>query len=483
MKNLFFFVSRCVAMAIAVTSSWAQPDSLWSRTYGGAGTDFGYAVVAIEDGGYVLAATTNSVGAGDYDLWLIKTDGVGDSLWCHTFGGSQAEYVGNAGHTADGGYFITGFTWSFGAGNIDYWMVKTDANGDSLWSRTYGGPQMDQLYWGQQTFDGGFILAGYTSSFGSGGRDFWLVKTDANGDSLWSKTFGGLLHDGCTYVIQTADSGYALCGIARSFGDSEGDFWLVKTDANGDSLWSRTFGNPWEDMPWCVRQTADGGYVITGRTARSGGNTDLWLVKTNAEGDSLWSLTYGNVIEGEAGVSVIQNGDGGYTIAGQSDSTDGDFLLLRTDVHGGVLWHRTFGGPTWDEAYDIQPTPDGGYIIAGLTESFGAGGQDVWLVKTGPDPLSAGERPAIHPASYTLSAFPNPFNPATTIAFDLPRAGDISLRVFDLLGREVAVLKDGMMEAGTHQVAFDGSGLGTGIYFARLEAGKSSQTKKLMLLK
>lgn len=486
MKSLLTIVSLCAAIAVAATVSIAQPDSLWSRTFGGVGLDIALSVVLADDGGYVLGGITNSFGAGDQDGWMIKTNANGDTLWSRTFGGAQYEYGGNVGRTADGGYFMAGSTRSYGAGNSDFWLVKTDANGVTLWSRTYGGPALDGAIWGQQTTDGGYSLAGYTTSFGAGGRDFWVVKTNANGDSLWSRTFGGPLWDIGYDVIQTADSGYVIAGETQSFGEPNGDFLLVKTNANGDSLWAHTYGQPWEDTPYCVRQTMDGGYVVVGQSVRSNGIPDVWLVKTSANGDSLWSYNYGVSGAYEGGARVVQTSDGDYVIAGGTQvggPYNGDVWLIRTDGEGNILWSRTFGGPGDEAADDIQATPDGGYILTGWTSSVGLDDYDAWLLKTGPDPLSVDNHLVFQPSSFSLSSYPNPFNPMTTIAYDLPKAGHISLRVFDLLGREVAVLMNGFVEAGTHRAMFDGKHLASGIYFARLEAGEFSQTKKVMLMK
>jgi len=391
MKSSWTIVSLCAAIAVAATVSFAQPDSLWSRIYGGTGGEESSSVVQTEDGGYVLGCATSSYGAGDWDAWMIKTDADGDTLWCRTFGGWGWDMVSNVDRTTDGGYFIAGTTASYGAGNDDFWLVKTDADGNTQWSRTYGGPADEQLWWGQQTTDGGYILAGFTYSFGAGGRDVWLVKTNANGDTLWSRTFGGPLHDGGTSVVQTADSGYMVAGVGRSFGEPNGDFWLIKTDANGDSVWSHIYGGPRADIPYAMEQTMDGGYIVTGFTTQSNGITDAWLLKTSADGDSLWSLTYGDLGAPDVGLSVVQTSDGGYAVAGGAQWNGGpavgDAWLIRTDGEGNLLWNRAFGGPAYDMAYDVQRTADGGYAIMGITKSFGAVNQDAWLIKTGPDPV------------------------------------------------------------------------------------------------
>jgi hypothetical protein len=369
----------CVLLLVSTT---AAQDTLWTRTYGGSLNDYGNSVQQTSDGGYIIAGYTGSYPS--YDVYLVKTDANGDPLWTRTYGGSDTDDASSVQQTTDGGYIIAGMTYSFGAGLYDVYLVKTDANGDTLWTRTYGGSGTD---WGesvQQTSDGGYIIAGYTMSFGAGGFDVYLVKTDANGATLWTRTYGGSALDYGESVQQTTDGGYIIAGYTMSFGAGGFDVYLVKTDANGDPLWTRTYGG--SDIDWgnCVQQTTDGGYIITGMTDSFGaGGCNVYLVKTDANGDPLGTRTYGGS-DTDYGESVQQTSDGGYIIAGYTMSFgayDYDFYLVKTDANGHPLWTRTYGGSGDDQSYSVQLTTDGNYIVAGYTESFGAGGADAWLVK------------------------------------------------------------------------------------------------------
>jgi uncharacterized delta-60 repeat protein len=394
MKRQILFTA-CVGsfLLLLLSHAFAQigpPDSLWSRIYEGDQDDEYHSVRQMADGGYILGGFTESSGAGFEDFWLVRMNAEGYPIFAHTFGGPSVDQCYCAQQTADGGYMLAGHTYSFSGqpGYSDFWLLKTDADGDSLWSRTFGGNNAEACYCAQQTTDGGYILAGQTSSYGAGIADFWLVKTNANGDSLWSRTFGGSQDDACYSVQQTLDGGYILAGETSSFGAGGGDFWLVKTNANGDSVWSRTFGgNDWEECR-CVQQTSDGGYILAGLTQSFGaGSVDFWLVKTDANGDRVWSRTFGGT-ENDRCYSVQQTADGGYILAGDTRSFGAgifDFWLVKTDAEGGTLWSRTFGGSEWDDCYAVRQTSDGGYILAGYTKSFGASGRDGWLVKTGPE--------------------------------------------------------------------------------------------------
>jgi uncharacterized delta-60 repeat protein len=367
------------------------PDSLWSRTFGGSDQDFAYSVQQTVDGGYVVAGRTYSFGAGFGDLYVVKTDGAGDPLWVHTYGGSNDDYAYSVQQTGDGGYVVAGNTRSFGAGSADFYVVKTDGAGDTLWTRAYGGNNSDEAYSVQQTADGGYIIGGETRSFGLTYYDFYLVKTNDSGDTLWTRRYGGSNHDRARSVQETADGGYIVAGWTNSFGPGTptyANFYLVKTNSSGDTLWTHTYGGSNNDQARSVQQTADGGYLVAGMTYSFGaGDYDFYLVKTDGSGNPVWTHTYGGTNNDQA-CSVQQTADGGYIVAGltySSGSGSDDFYLVKTDGSGNSLWTRTYGGSDADEAWAVQQTADGGYVMAGLTYSFGVGAGDFFLVKTGPE--------------------------------------------------------------------------------------------------
>jgi len=373
-----FFASNAVAV---------EPgDTLWTRTYGGSDNDYGYSVQQTSDGGYIIAVTTKSFGAGNYDFYLLKTDASGGTVWTRTFGGSGLDYGYSAVQTTDGGYAVTGRTKSFGAGDYDVYLVKTDADGDTTWTRTYGGSDRDEGQSVQQTTDGGYIIAGYNDPWGTAIMDVYLVKTDASGGLLWARSYGPEDDYECGYSVQqTADGGYIVAGSTASSQTGDTNLYLLKTDANGDCLWARTYGGDQWDEGYSVQQTADGQYIVAGYTESFGaGSMDFYLLKIDADGDTLWTRTYGGSGRDE-GRSVHQTTDGGYIIAGYSWSFgagQSDFYLVKTDANGDTLWTHTYGGTRWDYGRSVDQTTDGGYIVTGYTDSFGAGGTDLYLVKT-----------------------------------------------------------------------------------------------------
>jgi len=476
-----------ITMLALLGTAHAQPDSLWSRTYGEYIEEC-LSIIQTEDGGYALAGFTLSPHADDYDMLLIKTDAEGDSLWSRTFGGRGFEECNSIIQTEDGGYVLAGFATSFGAGSSDMWLVKTDAEGDSLWSRTFGGEGMDICNSIIQTADGGYALAGYTESFGAGQRDKWLVKIDADGDSLWSQTFGGRGLEECHSIIQTEDGGYVLVGDTDLFGARVCDMSLIKTNENGELIWSRTFGGREDDRCYTMIQATDGGYALGGYTRSFGaGIFDMWLIRTNADGDSLWSRTLGGISYDECN-SIIQTDDEGFVLAGYTRSFGAgecNMWLVRTDSEGDSLWSVSFGGENWDECNSFIQTIDGGYALAGYTRSFGAGEGNMWLVKTGPDPTSAPPESFIpHPCVFILyPAYPNPFNSTTTIRYGLPYPSNVLLQVYNITGRQITTLYEGNKQAGIHTTNLIANVLPSGLYFLQMEASGEQFTQKVILVR
>jgi Secretion system C-terminal sorting domain len=471
-----------VILFLCTALSGQPPNTLWTKTFGGSGYDWASFAQQTLDGGFIIAGATESFGSGSFDVWLIKTDANGDTLWTKTFGGNLPDFGNSVQQTSDGGYIIAGFTYSFGGGDGDVWLIKTDHSGDTLWTKTFGGSRIDNCHSVQQTIDDGYIIIGSTYSFGAGDLDLWLIKTNPNGDTLWTKTFGESYPDWGTSVQQTSDNGYVITGHRKFPASGIGNVWLLKTDANGDTLWTKTFGGNRADFGNCVQQTTDGGYIITGevRSFDAIGTADLWLIKTDDNGDSLWTKTFGGS-GSDGGYWVQQTADGGYIIVGWAGGDRGysDVWLIKTDANGDVLWTKIYDGNSNDVGYFVQQTNDMGYIIAGSTESFGAGGIDAWLIKIDADTAAIGET-----LNYKLlQNYPNPFNPTTNIRYEIGSERFVSLRVFGILGREIAILVNEKKPAGSYSVEFDGRRFSSGIYLYQMQADNFKQARKMILLK
>jgi hypothetical protein len=395
MKSRSFSVTRTLfavllsGLAVHGVLCVEPPDSLWSRKYGGSSSDEYYCVRSTPDGGYIVAGSATSFGAVLTDFWLVRVDSNGAPLWSRTYGGNFYDHCTSVARTSLGGYMMVGWRQENPERPFDIWIVETDANGDTLWTRSFALGDCERCYSVAPTSDRAYILAGETCpSWPSGNADFLLIKMDVFGYTLWYRSFGGVDDEKCHSVAQTSDGGYIMAGYTMSYGAGCSDFWLLKTDSNGDSLWSRAFGGICDDLCYAVAQTNDGGYVLAGETRSFGaGGSDLWLVRTDANGDSLWSRTFGGSTYDYC-YSVSATPDGGFLLAGSTRSFGSgshDFWIVKTDENGDSLWSRTLGGSSVDVCHSAIVAPDGGYLFAGVTLSFGINTSDGWLVKVGPE--------------------------------------------------------------------------------------------------
>ncbi|GAA4379709.1 hypothetical protein GCM10023186_17390 [Hymenobacter koreensis] len=509
----------------ATSSGWAQlraPAVQWDRTLGGAEHDNMRVVCQTADGGYLLAGSSNSPVSpfksqprrGVFDYWVIKLDGQGRRQWDRTVSGATGgdSYLYSALQTADGGYILGGHADSgvgndrtaSSRGNHDYWIVKLDAQGQRQWDQAYGGSGPDYLTSLHQTADGGYIVGGYSGS-GVGGdktqpargiTDYWVVKTDAQGNKLWDRTFGGnpaathssQLH----HVEQTADGGYVLGGFtsAGAGGDktepSKGstDFWLIKLDDRGNKRWDRAYGGADSDLLLALRTTPDGGYILAGTSSSAAGGdkshpsrgaADYWLVKTDAQGQRQWDRTLGSA-EYDYARSVCLAPDGGYIVGGYTragasgDKTqpgpgNGDAWLAKVDAQGAPQWDLTLGGADSDGLYQVQPTADGGYILAAFSHSNASADKsepnlssaplqmtDGWLVKltppavriTGPAELCAGVQVQLVAAGSEPALAYRWNTGATTAVLAVGQSGSYAV---------TAAFAGGFTSTATHQVA------------------------------
>jgi hypothetical protein len=368
----------------------------WQKTYSGGGSDLAFNCQETTDGGYFIAGVSNINAGGGYgDMYLVKTDGTGNFLWGKTYGGTDYEVAGSTQQTSDGGFIIAGTTRSFGYGeyNLHYYLVKTDASGNLSWSKTYGGSKGKSEGGGVlQTRDGGYIMAGTTNSFGVGTLSNWMntyvVKTDANGNLLWSRTYGGIGYDGAGFIQQTTDGGYIIAGgTSNSFGFTFQHAYLLKIDDSGNLSWSKAYTGVTQypqAVAYSVQQTTDGGYILAGTAAIYANNQgDALLIKTDASGNVLWGKDIGSAIGPNGGTEyagmVMQTADGGYAFGGGSTKSspgggNWNYYLVKLDGNGNLGWSKVYGGPD-DPANFTQNavqgtsfglTTDGGFVMTGV---------------------------------------------------------------------------------------------------------------------
>jgi hypothetical protein len=361
--------------------------------------------------------------------------------WDIRFGGTKEDEMKTMKRTSDGGYILGGFSSSKATGDKsqdsqgknDYWIIKTDSNGNKQWDKSFGGNEDDYLIALEIADDNGFLLCGYSESGVSGDKtepsqgmeDFWIVKTDSNGNKMWDKRYGGNSHEYLTAILQTEDGNFLLGGYTSSLisGDvsqpKKGfeDYWIVRINSDGLKLWDTRFGGDQDDLLQSIVQTPDGGYILAG-TSSSGvsgdkseeahGYSDFWIVKTDVEGVKQWDKTYGgdNI---DLCSTVAATDDGGYLLAGTSSSDSGyhksqhsrgdlDYWLLKIDSLGLKLWDKTFGGVKNGDGYSTRydflttllVTSDEGCLLAGYSTSPSSGekSQSFWKDTSGNSSLN-----------------------------------------------------------------------------------------------
>jgi hypothetical protein len=373
LKNLFLAsMLLSVLISFALVSLVGASSEMWSKTYG-SGT--GHSLVETSDGGFAIAAVVY----GGADFWLVKTDANGNMEWNQTYGGPETESAKALIETSDGGFAIAGY-YTHPSGECDFWLVKTDANGNLEWDQTYGGPGYDYANSLIETSDGGYAIGGsfntdYEDPFGD--RDFWLVKTDSYGNMEWNKTYGGPSYEHVNSLIETSDGGYLLAGNTGRY-LVEYNIWVIKTDEQGNIEWDQRYEGREHARVNSVVKTSDGGYALAGHLSG-----DFWLIKIDESGNMEWNQTY---FQGEA-YSLVVTSDGGYALAGYT--TEGQLntgvtegWLVKTDASGNKIWSQTYGGTADQYIHSLVETSDEAFALAGYKSYPYPDPPELWLIKT-----------------------------------------------------------------------------------------------------
>jgi len=451
----------------------------WSKTIGGSGQDLALSVVQTTDGGFAVAGYGNSFGAGVAGPFIVKLTPGGTVEWARVLADGFLDAAYSIVQTFDGGYAAVISTGE-GGGSARMIIVKLNNMGIMQWSKRIGGLSYARCL--KQTTDRGYVVAGATETFGAGEFDMFVVKFDSNGSLQWSKTIGGTNYDFANSIVQTTDGGYAIAGYTDSFGNAE-KVYIVKLDSSGMILWTKVF-SVYLDRAYSIVQTIDGGYAVAGYTGGgSGSNDGMLILKLSSEGSLQWSrkVKAGSVPTGA--YSIIQTTDGGYAAAGYGGNLDAEgMFIVKLDNNGNTcgntVSHNISVGSGGILGSPVPTVTNISLTNTLVTPQTGSLGEVTPICVIGIQPISSEI-----PDSYGLyQNYPNPFNPVTNIKFEIPKDVNLSIKVYDILGREVFSISE-YKKAGSYEVQFDGSNFASGLYFYKLETDGFSDTKKMVLLK
>jgi hypothetical protein len=474
-----------IVLGLITSKNLALGQSTFAKAYGGSGHDISYSVQQTNDGGFIIAGWTNSFGAGGWDFLIIKTDTSGNIKWAKTYGGMFEDYAHCIQQTSDEGFIVVGY-------KNDFYAIKIDSIGNIQWAKTYGKIEFfEYAYNIQHTNDNGFVLTGIKKSYELGTKDVLLIKLDSEGNIKWAKIYEGKSDDESYSVQQTNDGGFIMAGWTNSFGSGGWDFLLIKTDASGNIQWAKTYGGDNLDRSYSAQITRDGGFIVSGYTYSFGESADILLIKTDATGNIQWAKTYGGS-RTDISYSVNQTRDNGYVISGYTYSFGSiyrDFILIKTDGNGDLNFcsivksvtptvntiSLSISNPTFStSAYDISA--EDALPITTVTSPT--------ISISEICPLTSVPSESSTPLQFKLlQNYPNPFNSTTTIPFWLPQRTNVILKVYDVFGREIATLINREFDAGEHSIQFNANDLPTGIYFYRHQAGNFIEQKKMIFIK
>lgn len=518
---------QLLILFFSITTFSQSPNILWQKTYGGTSFDLLYDFVALSDGNYLLIGYSGSSASGNCtestngisDYWVVKVDNDGNILWQNKYGGNERDNLFSAIETPDGGYLLLGQSLSSPSGDktaplygsYDIWAIKIDSNGNIVWDKTYGGDNLEFINSGIAT-SYGYILCGYSLSGISGNKttpnlgssDIWIIGIDFAGNILWEQTYGGSDGDRPYDIINTSDNNILISGVSNSsnsghFGQNNygnNDYWILKLDLNGNLLWQQNYGGSGFDEARRIVETSNQEYIAVGfsnspisgiKNSLNYGADDIWIIKTDSNGNLLWENSYGgDAYDAASNIIKLNNG---YFITGSSLSGisgnktevgygDYDFWGLKIDENGTIVWQKSIGGSLSDGCNSIVKNPDGTFLLAGSSRSpvsgtktvASYGDSDYWLVKLDEDVLNT----TIF-NNNTFAIYPNPVKNILNIDFENYR-DKIVITFFNLLGQEV------FTNSYSHQkeIKIGCNNLQDGIYNIIIETNNDTFYKKLI---
>jgi len=462
---------------ISLISFCQAPDSLWMLNYGGTDHDLGFDVLEDDDGIYYAIGKTKSSGNGGYDAYVVKLDNNGGVIWEKTYGGALDEQIVSICPALYQGFMLAGYTATDAQGISDIWILYISEDGDSIASVKYGGLTSDQAYCIRPNVDQGYIVTSRTSVY-QWGDQVYLMKLDVSLDTIWTKTFGGPSQDYGHWVEETSDYGYIVAGRTYTSSAPEtGDAWAIRTDNNGDTLWTRKYGGNDEDIFYAVAETDDG-FLFAGQTWSFGaGLIDVYVVRTDCNGDTVWTKTYGGS-NADYAYRIFKTEDDAFVISGYSQSLTGsrDVYLLKIDIDGNLLWEDYYGDDQDNEyLYGGNPTADGGFVFAGKNAKYFGSDDDMFVLKLGPEGVGVSENFCF--SHHAINISPNPSGGIFTIDISGVSEEIYDVRIIDLTGNALEVFP---LKKRTKRM-INMSEYEAGIYLIQAVSGKTLETVKFMI--
>jgi hypothetical protein len=470
-----------------LNSIHAQAPLIWQQIYGGSAIEKGYGVRSCLDQGYVAVGTTS--GSGPTDGYIVRTDSIGLVIWSKFYGGVNIDIIRSVEILPDSGFIVAGYTNSFGHGGYDGWLMKIDKNGDTLWNKYVGGTDWDFFNDVETTRDSGFICVG--STYINGNEDLYVVKFDKYGDTVWTRTYGGARTEHGHEIIQTEDTLYGIAAYTESYDDTLGDSWILYMEQNGDTIWTRTAGFPaTEDHAYGIAyDSIVNRFLICGSSSPAGNLGGYWAgilydgtmtinITNNGPNDEIYYSIisqHGLTLFACAGINGYSGG-GGYDMA------------IFSSYNGWVS--TTHGTLDQDEAFDMDFTHDGGFILCGYTEGYGSMLPNLYLVKTDTSGYSTNfvgieEASVVTEQNGRINVFPNPANENVNCIVTLKQSADVQLLVYNSLGEVVSdfsIEENQFNEFNSISVPLNTIGLPAGIYYCTVLTDNGMQISERLII-
>ncbi len=465
-------------LSLACISYGQSIDTLWSHTYGRGVFDSTGWVTELPNGGLaVIAGSLPYEGSDDMDMYLIRTDRYGDTLWTRAIGDGRSEIGHHIAQIWDGGFLITGETTTDSSSfSPRAWFLKVDANGDTAWTQTYNA-NVSHGFYGTETADWGYAVTGMINVSGRA-TDVFIIKFSSHGEVQWLTTTGNSLAQEGHYIDQTADSGLVVG--ATTWSEDGASFWMIRLNKSGYVRWDFLYGIDGADNELAAGcKDGEGGYIFTGRS-----DYRNYTIRVDGQGSLLWARQFQTAGE-SAFNSVASTSDGNFILGGTAavPGSYNDYCFTKITPEGESLWTYTYGGRGDDNGRCVVQTRDDNFIMLGNSLSFE--GPCAYLLKVGETAtgITDGGEEVLPGRTALLPNYPNPFNASTEIKYYLEEPATVSIDVIDILGRRVMASPESRQAAGYHALIWDASGQSTGVYFCQLSLNRLAHSRKMLLLK